>query len=137
MLLTLELFQAKPVIVKKATPPPVPLPVKKAPPVRRASTSIPAARRTETDTVVRPKREIHPPPPKDLSYSDMPRKGRKSKRVKDDGSAEQLRYCKIIIQELFKKQHYDCASHFYEPVGEFGIIPCTIPLTQRFVMEIG
>ncbi|KAF8922329.1 Bromodomain-containing protein [Mucidula mucida] len=108
--------EAKPVIVKKATPPPVPLPVKKAPPVRRASTSIPAARRTETDTVVRPKREIHPPPPKDLSYPDMPRKGRKSKRVKDDGSAEQLRYCKIIIQELFKKQHYDCASHFYEPV---------------------
>jgi bromodomain-containing factor 1 len=48
----------------------------------------------------RPKREIHPPPSKDLPYSDAPRTNRKGKKVKDDGTAEQLKYCGTILQEL-------------------------------------
>ncbi|CAA7264706.1 unnamed protein product [Cyclocybe aegerita] len=110
----------KPPVVKKATPPPPPPPVP-APPVkktqpRRPSTSVPVIRRSEAEPVGRPKREIHPPPPKDLPYADPPKKSRKAKRVRDDGTAEQLKHCGKILQELHRKQHYAFASPFYEPV---------------------
>lgn len=101
-------------VVKKATPPP-PAAKKAAP--RRPSTSVPVIRRSEAEQIGRPKREIHPPPPKDLPYADVPRKNRKGKKAKDDGTAEQLKYCGKILQELHRKQHVDIAGPFYEPVG--------------------
>lgn len=110
-----------------ATPAPVPSPapapvvVKKAAPAaaRRASTSaVPVIRRSEAEAVGRPKREIHPPPPKDLPYADLPKKHRKTKRIKDDGTIEQLKYCGKIVQELHRKQHSNYAHPFYEPVGK-------------------
>ncbi|PPQ76174.1 hypothetical protein CVT26_009351 [Gymnopilus dilepis] len=108
-----------PVVKKVATPPPPPPPVAPAPkktaPARRASTSVPVIRRSEAEAVGRPKREIHPPPPKDLPYADVPKK-RKAKRVKNDGTSEQLKYCGKILQELHRKQYYNFAYPFYEPV---------------------
>ena len=106
------------------TPVPVPPPVaakKVVQPaiVRRPSTSVPVIRRSEAEAVGRPKREIHPPPPKDLPYADAPKKHRKTKRIKDDGTIEQLKYCGKILQELHKKQYYNYAHPFYEPVGKF------------------
>ncbi|TEB39309.1 Bromodomain-containing protein [Coprinellus micaceus] len=86
---------------KKETPPPPPPPVisaqKKSLPVRRPSQSIPVVRRNEPEPIShRPKREIHPPPPKDLPYADAPKKPRN--------------------KTLHKKQYYNIAHPFYEPV---------------------
>jgi len=109
-------------VKKVATPPAPPPPVvapKKAQPARRASTSVPVIRRSEAEVTTRPKREIHPPPPKDLPYADLPKKNRKGKRSKVDGSTEQLKYCNKILQELNRKQHHNIAYPFYEPVGTY------------------
>ncbi|KAJ3872123.1 hypothetical protein F5051DRAFT_445486 [Lentinula edodes] len=120
-------------VVKKQSPPPpppqrpvavapppasTPALVKKAPPVRRPSTSLPTIRRNEAQEVIgRPKREIHPPAPKDLPYADAPKKQRKVKHVKDSaGSVEQLKYCSKILSDLHKKQYYTIANPFYQPV---------------------
>ncbi|KAF8168327.1 hypothetical protein B0H34DRAFT_670517 [Crassisporium funariophilum] len=117
-----EIQKPKPPVVKKlATPVPIPPPVaapKKVPAAaaRRASTSMPTIRRSEAEVIGRPKREIHPPPPKDLPYADAPKKNRKGKKTKDDGTSEQMKYCLKILNELHKKQHYNYASPFYEPV---------------------
>ncbi|KAF8203282.1 bromodomain-containing protein [Pholiota molesta] len=118
----LQRFKPKPPVVKKvATPPAPPPPVapvvsKKAPPARRPSTSVPTIRRSEAEPIGRPKREIHPPPPKDLPYADAPKKNRKVKRTKSDIHSEQLRFCSKILSELHKKQYYNSAYPFYEPV---------------------
>ncbi|KAH7883907.1 hypothetical protein F5I97DRAFT_1930123 [Phlebopus sp. FC_14] len=115
----------KPSVVKPETPPPPPppppAPTKKAAaaaPVRRVSTSVPVIRRNdgEQPATARPKREIHPPPPKDLPYADVPKKLRKAKVVKDDGTAEQLKFCSKILTDLHRKQHWAVAHPFYEPV---------------------
>ncbi|KAH9964441.1 Bromodomain-containing protein [Russula dissimulans] len=108
--------EPKPVVVKKpVTPPPPPPPPapKKAP--RRPSTSVPVIRRNETENAGRPKREIHPPPPKDLPYADAPKKQRR-RSVKKDASNEQLRYCLKILDQLGRKQHAAVAGPFAEPV---------------------
>ncbi|KAJ3828487.1 hypothetical protein F5880DRAFT_1608389 [Lentinula raphanica] len=126
---------AEPPVVKKQSPPPpraavaapppppvpvpapAPAPSKKSAP-RRPSTSVPTIRRNEAHEVVgRPKREIHPPAPKDLPYADAPKKQRKVKHTKDNsGSVEQLKYCSKILNDLHKKQYYTIANPFYEPV---------------------
>jgi hypothetical protein len=82
---------------------------------------MPVIRRNENEAIGRPKREIHPPPSKDLPYVDAPKKIRKGKRVKDDGTAEQLKYCGKILSDLNRKQHYNVASPFYEPVGRYPV----------------
>ncbi|KAH9487146.1 Bromodomain-containing factor 1 [Psilocybe cubensis] len=112
-----------PVPRKATTPPAPPTPVmgppatkKAAPAARRASTSVPVIRRSDAEVVGRPKREIHPPPPKDLPYADAPKKNRKGKRTRPDGTAEQLKYCGKILQELNRKTHASYAYPFYEPV---------------------
>ncbi|KAK0465342.1 uncharacterized protein EV420DRAFT_1262326, partial [Desarmillaria tabescens] len=133
-------IEAKPPVVKKvATPPPPPPPpvaVKKAQPVRRASTSVPVIRRNDNEAVGRPKREIHPPPPKDLPYADIPKKHRKARRVKDDGTAEQLRFCSKILQDLSRKQHWDIASPFYEPVDWVNLDLPTYPKIVKKPMDM-
>ena len=128
LLLRLNLFhigcQPKPPVVKKATPPPPPpvIPPKKtSTAVRRPSTSVPVIRRSDTETIGRPKREIHPPPPKDLLYADAPKKHRKAKRSKDDGTAEQLKFCNKLLSDLHRKQLYAIANPFYEPVGKSSL----------------
>ncbi|KAI0670108.1 Bromodomain-containing protein [Trametes maxima] len=109
--------QPKPPAPKKvATPPPPPVtqPKKAA---RRPSTTVPVIRRNdETAGASRPKREIHPPPPKDLPYAESARKSRKAKGPKDAHVAEQLKFCEKMWKDLHQKQHYTIANPFYEPV---------------------
>ena len=116
--------EAKPAPVKKAPPPaPVPTPAPTAPAKqrvpRRPSTSTPVIRRNESVSAggSRPKREIHPPPSKDLPYADVPKKSRKARAAKDNLNAEQLRFCSKLLGDLHRKQHWTIASPFYEPVG--------------------
>ncbi|KAF9229668.1 Bromodomain-containing protein [Gyrodon lividus] len=106
-----------PVPVPAPAPAPAPAPTPAAP-ARRASTSVPVIRRNEAEqaATARPKREIHPPPPKDLPYADAPKKLRKVKTIKDDSTAEQLKFCGKILTELYRKQHWTIAHPFYEPV---------------------
>lgn len=80
--------------------------------------SVPVIRRSE-DTAGRPKREIHPPPPKDLPYTDAPKKTRKAKAPKNDATNEQLKFCEKVLKDLQKKTHYNIAHPFYEPVGKY------------------
>ncbi|RDX56080.1 Bromodomain-containing protein [Lentinus brumalis] len=99
---------------KVASPlPPPSAPAKKT--ARRPSQSVPVIRRND-EGVGRPKREIHPPAPKDLPYSEAPRKPRKAKVPKDAIVAEQLKYCEKVWKDLHQKQHYNIAHPFYEPV---------------------
>lgn len=126
----------KPTVTKTVTPPPPPQPVqpKKVPaPPRRASASVPVIRRNDTEHVAtaRPKREIHPPPPKDLPYADAPKRLRKPK-VKDDGTAEQLRFCGKILTDLHGKRHWAIAHPFYEPVDP---IKLDIPMYPKIIKK--
>lgn len=130
----------KPTVTKTATPPPPPQPVqpKKAPaPPRRASASVPVIRRNDTEHVAtaRPKREIHPPPPKDLPYADAPKRLRKPK-VKDDGTAEQLRFCGKILTDLHGKRHWAIAHPFYEPVDPIKLDIPTYPKIIKKPMDL-
>jgi hypothetical protein len=122
-------------VVKKLATPPLPPPAPPAPakkasvaPVRHPSTSVqPVIWRNEAEQLSAwPKREIHPPAPKDLPYADTPKKMRKAKVPKDDGTAEQLKYYAIILSDLRRQQHWDVAHPFYEPIGtSIGtIMPC-------------
>ncbi|KIM84571.1 hypothetical protein PILCRDRAFT_387920 [Piloderma croceum F 1598] len=120
-------------------PPPAPIPSKKVHATRRPSTSVPTIRRSETETAAvsaRPKREIHPPPPKDLPYADAPKKARKTKSIKDDGTVEQLRFCVKILQEISRKAHYAIASPFYEPVDYVKLDLPTYPKIVKKPMDL-
>jgi bromodomain-containing factor 1 len=114
--------QIKPVVRKTTTPPPPapPAQLKKGQiaAARRNSTVVPTIRRSDTELIGRPKREIHPPPPKDLPYADAPKKHRKSKRVKDGANSEQMKFCAKLLDGMFHKKQYGMAHPFYEPVGE-------------------
>ncbi len=89
---------------------------------------MPTIRRSDEATATefaasRPRREIHPPPPKDLDYAEPASTKRpklaklnKNTKRKDDGTLEQLRYCSKIVNELYKKQHASYANFFYDPV---------------------
>lgn len=105
-------------------------PLKKSAP-RRSSTSVPTIRRSDSATAsefvsARPKREIHPPPPKDIDYTEQAPKrlapggkvGKNGKRKKDDGTLDQLRFCARIVNDLYKKQYSNFAQYFYDPVSE-------------------
>ncbi|KZO99767.1 Bromodomain-containing protein [Calocera viscosa TUFC12733] len=119
---------AKPVIpVSQSAPimPSVP-----SPPLRRQSIAVPVIRRNSPETptaVVRPKREIHPPPPKDLPYAEpTPGKGKKRSgkgkgKERDDGTQEQLRFCMQVLNHLWKKQFYSSAYPFYDPVDHVAL----------------
>ncbi|KAF5337245.1 hypothetical protein D9611_003243 [Ephemerocybe angulata] len=127
-----------PVVQKKATPPPPPPPIsapprQKAVPARKLSTSAPVIRRSDLEPVGRPKREIHPPPPKDLPY-DNTKKIRKGKP--SEGSSEQLRFCGKILSDLNKKQYYNIAHPFYEPVDWVKMELPTYPKIVKKPMDL-
>ncbi|KAF3933399.1 hypothetical protein ABW19_dt0207307 [Dactylella cylindrospora] len=61
----------------------------------------------------RPKRPIHAPPPKDLPYSDL-----KPRRKK---SVAEFKFCEGIMKELYKKQHSVIAYPFYDPVDPVAL----------------
>ncbi|WVQ80446.1 hypothetical protein IAT38_002551 [Cryptococcus sp. DSM 104549] len=79
---------------------------------RRPSISHPPTiRRTSDDT--RPKREIHPPPSKDLAYEDVPGSARKPKRRNDP----QLQWAARVLKGLeASNKHFMAVSPFLYPV---------------------
>ncbi|TDL28564.1 WD40 repeat-like protein [Rickenella mellea] len=125
---------------KASTPPPPPPPAAaapaKKPQARRSSTSVPTIRRSETETA-RPKREIHPPPPKDLPYVDPPKKTRRAGKKMNDGTIEQLKYCGKILADLQKKQYWNIASPFYEPVDWVKLDIPSYPKLIKKPMDLG
>ncbi|EJT98902.1 Bromodomain-containing protein [Dacryopinax primogenitus] len=117
--------QSAPIIPSHPSPP-IPNSAHPVPPKqqRRQSIAVPVIRRNSPETptaVVRPKREIHPPPSRDLPYIEaVPGKKRRSGkgkgRERDDGTQEQLKFCASVLQHLFKKSYYSAAYPFYDPV---------------------
>ena len=74
---------------------------------------VPLIRRDSTVADGRPKREIHPPAPKDLPYSAS-----KPKRKKYQS---ELKFCREVLNEL-KKPKYDHISHpFQQPVDPVSL----------------
>lgn len=80
---------------------------------------VPTIRRSEDGP--RPKREIHAPA-RELAYSDQQGGEGSGKsrhgRVSGKAAQEQLRFCKEVVREMFKKVHEPYAYVFYEPVSE-------------------
>lgn len=74
---------------------------------------MPTIRRESVQSDGRPKREIHPPPPRDLPYSDV-----KPRRKK---TAAELKFCDQVIKEVMKKQHEAYAYPFYTPVDPVAL----------------
>ena len=134
--------EAKPPPVKKAPPPPpapTPTVVAKNRAPRRPSTSTPVIRRNDSVSAggSRPKREIHPPPSKDLPYADVSKKSRKARAAKDNLNAEQLKFCSKLLGDLHRKQHWNIASPFYEPVGASRAILETNYFSNCSRLQIG
>jgi hypothetical protein len=133
--------EAKPPPVKKAPPPPAPAPtaVAKNRAPRRPSTSTPVIRRNDSSSAggSRPKREIHPPPSKDLPYADVSKKSRKARAAKDNLNAEQLKFCSKLLGDLHRKQHWTIANAFYEPVGGSGDTLRANAFSDRSCLQIG
>ncbi|KAG8980541.1 hypothetical protein FRB90_007661, partial [Tulasnella sp. 427] len=125
--------EVKPAVPAKRPSPAVSAPPKpKLPASRRPSTSSAVARRDVASPVAssfptpggaaRPKREVHATPAKE-SHFDSSRPNGAGRRVKrDDGSAEQLKYCMKIIHGLFGRQYENWAWFFYDPVDK-AIVP--------------
>lgn len=72
----------------------------------------PAIRR-ESTTDGRPKREIHPPKPKDLPYTEM--------RPRKKKFAAELRFCNQVLKELTSKKHQDYSYPFLQPVDPVAL----------------
>ncbi|WWC67087.1 uncharacterized protein I206_100994 [Kwoniella pini CBS 10737] len=103
-----------PPIAARVATPPAATPVAGPSSARRASISQPPTiRRSSDDT--RPKREIHPPPSKDLAYEEIPGSARKPKRRNDP----QLQWgLKVIKSFETVQKFYPAASPFLFPVSE-------------------
>ena len=74
---------------------------------------VPLIRRDSTATDGRPKREIHPPAPRDLPYANQKPKKKKFQL--------ELRFCQEIINEMKKPKHHNIASPFTQPVDPVAL----------------
>jgi bromodomain-containing factor 1 len=84
---------------------------------------MPQIRRDSTMGDGRPKREIHPPAPKDLPYSTKPRRKQ---------NAAELKFCDTVLKELHKKVHEPYAFPFYHPVDPVALnIPDYFKIIKR------
>ncbi|KAK4702687.1 bromodomain-containing factor 1, partial [Phenoliferia sp. Uapishka_3] len=99
--------------------------------VRRPSKSF-----TPTAELVRPKREIHAPA-RELPYEQADGGKSRHGRVSGKTAQEQLRYCKEVIKELFKKVHEPYAYPFYEPVNYVALNIPQYPSIVRKPMDLG
>ncbi|ODQ65354.1 Bromodomain-containing protein, partial [Nadsonia fulvescens var. elongata DSM 6958] len=61
----------------------------------------------------RPRREIHPPKPKDMPYSDM--------RPRNKRYAAELRFCSQVLKELYSKKHKSISFAFLQPVDPVAL----------------
>lgn len=96
-------------------------------PVRRAVSAAPSAGSSRAPGLDngRPKREIHPPPSKDILYDESGPTRRKSTRVLqaasdaeaahwDKVAQSELKFCNKVMDDLFKPSHADVAWVFYD-----------------------
>lgn len=74
---------------------------------------VPLIRRDSTVTDGRPKREIHPPPPRDLPYANPKPKKRKYQW--------ELKFCQNILNELKKPKYHAIAFPFLLPVDPVAL----------------
>ncbi|EST09462.1 Bromodomain protein [Kalmanozyma brasiliensis GHG001] len=119
---------------------------------RRPSNPVPTIRRSSSDVGGRPKREIHPPPPKDLPYANEPqssssemRKAAQRKVAKKRGSLsareqahyakvaqDELRFCTRIIDDLLKPSYQNAAWVFYDqPTMDFDWAPAYFQMIKK------
>ncbi|CAO1613461.1 unnamed protein product [Sympodiomycopsis kandeliae] len=117
-------------------PPPPPVVTEDEKRARRPSNPVPTIRRSSSDLSGRPKREIHPPAPRDLPYADEPQSASSTKKRKSSKaltpkqqayyakvSQEELKYCQKVIDEFFKPSFQTTVWPFYELVdknADFG-----------------
>ncbi|KAK4052387.1 transcription initiation at TATA-containing promoter protein [Microbotryomycetes sp. JL201] len=125
-------------LVDPTAPPPPPVVEKRD---RRPSNSfVPTIRRS--DDGARPKREIKTPaydlPYDGLDNVQMPVSGKsRTGRVSGKSAQEQLRFCKEVIKELFKKVHEPYAFPFYEPVNYIALNIPQYPSIIKKPMDLG
>lgn len=74
---------------------------------------VPLIRRDSTATDGRPKREIHPPPPRDLPYANQKPKKKKYQW--------ELKFCQTVLSELKKPKHHAIAFPFLLPVDPVAL----------------
>ncbi|ORY75954.1 hypothetical protein BCR35DRAFT_343168 [Leucosporidium creatinivorum] len=128
-----------PAIEYKPEPPRQPSPEQPKKERRLSNSFVPTIRRSEDGT--RPKREIHAPP-RELPYyaeqqeTGLPGKSRHG-RVSGKAAQEQLRFCKEVIKELFKKVHEAYAFPFYEPVNYIALNIPQYPQIIKKPMDLG
>lgn len=84
-------------------------------PVALQPSGIPTIRRESTAEGGRPKREIHPPKPKDIMYGDMTMRPRKKK------FAAELKFCGQVLKELQSKKHEAYSFPFLQPVDPVAL----------------
>ncbi|KAM0756206.1 hypothetical protein T439DRAFT_320903 [Meredithblackwellia eburnea MCA 4105] len=112
--------------------PPTPDVVKKE---RRPSNSfVPTIRRSEEGS--RPKREIHAPA-RELPYEQDGTGKSRTGRVSGKVAQEQLKFCKEVIKEIFKKTHEPYAYVFYEPVNYVALNIPQYPSIIKKPMDFG
>lgn len=104
---------------------------------RRPSNPVPTIRRSSSDASGRPKREIHPPAPRDLPYADEPQSASSGKKRKSSKAMtprqqaywakvhqEELKYCSVIVQDLFTKPTLESSAwpfyHMPDRNADFG-----------------
>lgn len=120
---------------------------------RRPSNPVPTIRRSSSDAGGRPKREIHPPPSKDLPYANEPqgvtasvaRKAASRKIAKKGGSLsareeahlakvvqEELKFCTRVVEDLLKPSYSQIAWVFYEiPTMDYDWAPAYFQMIKR------
>ncbi|KZF19919.1 Bromodomain-containing protein, partial [Xylona heveae TC161] len=94
---------------------------------KKASVSKASAARRDGDG--RPKREIHPPPPRDLPYSSVKPKKKKYQL--------ELRFCQEVVNEMNKPKYQMFAFPFYQPVDPVAL---NIPHYHKIIkkpMDLG
>ncbi|PWY98186.1 Bromodomain-containing protein [Testicularia cyperi] len=118
---------------------------------RRPSNPVPTIRRSSADAGGRPKREIHPPPPKDLPWSNEPQsasasemtKAARRKGAKKGMTAreqaywakvaqDEIRFCSRIIDDLLKPTHQNVAWVFYDvPTMDYDWAPAYFQMIKK------
>jgi len=85
---------------------------------------VPLIRRDSTATDGRPKREIHPPPPRDLPYSNQKPKKKKFQM--------ELRFCEYVMNEMNKTRYQGIAWPFLVPVDPVAL---NIPTYHKIIKK--
>lgn len=95
-----------------------------SPPFALGPQGVPLIRRDSTATDGRPKREIHPPPPRDLPYSNQKPKKKKYQM--------ELRFCQEILHEMNRPRYSGIAWPFTMPVDPVAL---NIPTYHKIIKK--